>query len=114
MRISDWSADVCSSDLPVQHVSPYTKVVAQSVGLAPDALLQRMPLWDCAKCGTAWRDPWLTDAFAETLYGYVCGTHYYGWMSLGVWLAEQPNPVLAGREAIRDRTRGGEGERVPV
>src|SRR5690606_34536638 len=89
------------NEQPAKHVSPYTMVVAQALGLTPEALLQRLALWDCAGCGTVWRDPWLTETFSETLYGYVCGTHYYGWMSLGMWLEEQPHPILAGREAVR-------------
>src|SRR3546814_10561909 len=37
MRISDWSSDVCSSDLQPQHVRPRALHIAQIIGVIDDA-----------------------------------------------------------------------------
>lgn len=97
---------VCGSDDrernvdPPTGISPYTKTVAKALGLAPDDLFERAPLWNCRKCGAVWRDPWFTRDFADTLYGYVFGQHFHGWASLGVWLEDKPHPYLDYRKAL--------------
>src|SRR3546814_19131049 len=35
MRISDWSSDVCSSDLPAQYHAGYARIILECLDVAP-------------------------------------------------------------------------------
>src|SRR3546814_8807615 len=48
MRISDWSSDVCSSDLHVCADDAAMARIAELVGfVAPEVEVLRFPAWDC-------------------------------------------------------------------
>lgn len=94
------SEDRQRNSSPRKHISPYTRALAKAAELSPEALLQYTILWDCRVCGAVWHDPWLKSEIADTLYGYVCGMHFYGWLSLAAWLDQKPTPILANRDSI--------------
>lgn len=85
---------------PQGSISPYTRTIAETVGMDPTALLEKLPLWTCRSCTSNWHDPWFTVEFADTFYSYVCGQHFYGWTGLAHWLRQQPAPFVATRSAI--------------
>src|SRR3546814_12062693 len=124
MRISDWSSDVCSSDLGIQCSQVLAHRTRQRGLLGPlhisarhAALAVRVGL-DDAGVG---RDPFA----ANELFGQATLQDLFEHESQGVVVAEPAMPVLRKRLVVGyrilpakaaepDRTSVGEGKRVSV
>lgn len=80
--------------------SPYTKTLAEAVGMTAEALLAELPLWTCRRCRTNWHDPWLTTEASQWLYGVGRPMHRFGWISLQHWVEKRPASFLAARSSL--------------
>ncbi len=87
-------------DLEAMIPSPYTKAVADLVGMEAEALLAEAPLYACGRCRSTWHDPWLTKECSAWLYGQARALHRYGWTSLQWWVENRPTSFLETRRQI--------------
>src|SRR3546814_6883631 len=63
MRISDWSSDVCSSDLGVPRDTVTRRLAHEPLGWRPTTLVVTLRRYRCTGCGHVWRQD--TSAAAE-------------------------------------------------
>src|SRR3546814_5834734 len=54
MRISDWSSDVCSSDLP----KPHAHVMLSMREISPDGFGKKVVEWNSTALLKEWREAW--------------------------------------------------------
>src|SRR3546814_20271588 len=55
MRISDWSSDVCSSDLGVPRDTVTRRLAHEPLGWRPTTLMVTIRRYRCTGCGHVWR-----------------------------------------------------------